>query len=83
MSEVGRQEKPRLYRMGKLAERAGVSRQIVNTYCMYGLLKEAERTEGGHRLFDESSVRRIRLIRQLKARYSLAEINRIFIRDKK
>ena len=72
-----------LYRIGELAERAGVSRQVVGAYCMYGLLAEAARTPGGQRLFDESAVRRIRLIQQLKRRYTLREIREIFIRDRR
>jgi MerR family copper efflux transcriptional regulator len=73
---------PALYRIGELAERAGVSRQVVSTYCMYGLLKESARTPGGQRLFDESAARRIRLIHDLKRRYTLREIREIFIRDR-
>jgi DNA-binding transcriptional MerR regulator len=71
-----------LCRIGELAERAGVSRQIVSTYCMYGLMAEVARTPGGQRLFDESAVRRIKLIQQLKHRYTLREIREIFIRDR-
>lgn len=71
-----------LYRIGELAEMAGVSRQVVSTYCMYGLVQEAARTPGGHRLFDASTARRIQLIRELKARYTLGEIREIFIRDR-
>ena len=73
---------PPLYRIGDLAERAGVSRSVISTYCMYGLLAEAERTPGGQRLFDDSAVRRIRLIQDLKRRYTLREIREIFIRDR-
>ena len=71
-----------LYRIGELAEMAGVSRQIVSTYCMYGLVQEAARTPGGHRLFDASTARRIQLIRELKQRYTLGEIREIFSRDR-
>jgi len=73
---------PALCRIGDLAEKAGVSRQVVSTYCMYGLLAEKARTPGGQRLFDESAVRRIRLIQDLKSRYTLREIREIFIRDR-
>ena len=76
------QDGRRLYRIGELAEMAGVSRQVVSTYCMYGLVQESARTPGGQRLFDESSARRIRLIQQLKKRYTLGEIREIFIRDR-
>jgi DNA-binding transcriptional MerR regulator len=49
---------------------------------MYGLLAETTRTPGGQRLFDDSAARRIRLIQDLKHRYTLREIREIFIRDK-
>jgi len=71
-----------LYRIGEVAEKAGVSRQVVSTYCMYGLLTEAARTAGGQRLFDEATVRRIRLIQDLKPHYTLREIRKIFLRDR-
>ena len=73
---------PQLYRIGDLAERAGVSRSVISTYCMYGLIAEAERTPGGQRLFSDSAVRRINLIFELKRRYTLREIREIFIRDR-
>ena len=82
MSETTGQEKRPLYRIGELADLAGVSRQVVSTYCMYGLIQEADRTPGGHRLFDASTARRIQLIRELKTRYTLREIREIFIRDR-
>jgi MerR family Zn(II)-responsive transcriptional regulator of zntA len=74
--------RPSLYRIGDLARLAGVSRQVVSTYCMYGLIAETARTPGGQRLFDDSAVRRIRLIQDLKHRYTLRQIREIFIRDR-
>jgi len=71
-----------LFRLGQLAAKAGVSRQVAGTYCMYGLIAETARTRGGQRLFSESAVRRIRLIRDLKRRYTLRQIREIFIRDR-
>jgi DNA-binding transcriptional MerR regulator len=73
---------PQLYRIGDLAERAGVSRSVIGAYCMYGLIAEAARTPGDQRLFDESAVRRIRLIQNLPRRYTRREIREIFIRDR-
>jgi len=73
---------PALYRIGEAAEMAGVSRQVVSTYCMLGLLAEVARTSGGQRLFDEATVRRIQLIQDLKRRYTLREIREIFLRDR-
>ena len=72
----------KLYRIGDLAEMAGVSRSVISAYCMYGLIAEAARTPGDQRLFDESAVRRIHLIQDLKRRYTLREIREIFIRDR-
>ena len=71
-----------LYRLGEAAEKADVSPQVVKTYCMYGLIAEVARTTGGHRLFDERTIRRIQLIQDLKQRYTLREIREIFIRDR-
>jgi DNA-binding transcriptional MerR regulator len=73
---------PALYRIGEAAEMAGVSRQVVSTYCMLGLLAEVARTSGGQRLFDHATVRRIQLIQDLKRRYTLREIREIFLRDR-
>jgi DNA-binding transcriptional MerR regulator len=82
MTETVTENPQRLLRIGDLAARAGVSRQVVSTYCMYGLLAEKDRTPGGQRLFDETAVRRIRLIQDLKHRYTLRQIREIFIRDR-
>jgi len=82
MADGKRQGTDRLYRIGELAEKAGVSRQVVSTYCMYGLISETARTPGGQRLFDESVARRIQLIQGLKRRYTLREIGEIFMRDR-
>ena len=75
-----RPERP--YRIGDLAEKVGVSRQVISTYCMYGLLSEVDRTPGGQRLFDKNAVRRIQLIQDLNRRYTLREIREIFLRDR-
>ena len=55
----------KLYKAGRLAERAGVSRQAIHNYTVMGLIREAERTEGGHRLYDERALRRVRLIERM------------------
>lgn len=82
--ETERQEEP-LMKIGELARRAGVSPQVVGSYCMYGLIKEAARTPKGHRLFDQKVLRRLKLIHQMvrqKDGYTLREIREIFIRDR-
>jgi MerR family transcriptional regulator, copper efflux regulator len=82
MKDVPVNSTARLLRIGNLAKEAGVSRQVISTYCMYGLIGETARTPGGQRLFGEATVRRVRLIQDLKHRYTLRQIREIFIRDR-
>jgi DNA-binding transcriptional MerR regulator len=75
----------KLMKTGELARRAGVSRQVIASYCMYGLIREAARTPTGHRLFDEVALRRIRLIRDMLKQhdgYTIRDIREIFIKDR-
>lgn len=58
---------PDLMRIGELAAAAGVSNRTVDFYTNLGLLQPAERTAGGFRLYDPSSVELIATIRQLEA----------------
>jgi len=72
-----------LMKIGELARRSGLTRQMISSYCMYGLIKEATRTPKGHRLFDEKALRLLSLIRGLlKSGYTLRDIRETFIRDK-
>jgi DNA-binding transcriptional MerR regulator len=54
-------------RIGALAAAAGVSNRTVDFYTNLGLLQPAERTAGGFRLYDPSSVELIATIRRLEA----------------
>ena len=58
---------PDLMRIGELAAAAGVSNRTVDFYTNLGLLQPAERTSGGFRLYDPSSVELIATIRRLEA----------------
>ena len=70
-------------KIADLVARSGLTKQMIASYCMYGLLHEAARTPKGHRLFDEKAVRRLRTIRVLvKHGYTLRDIREIFIKDK-
>jgi len=72
-----------LMKIGELARRSGLTRQMISSYCMYGLVKEAMRTPKGHRLFDEKALKLLGLIRDLlKSGYTLRDIRDTFIRDK-
>jgi DNA-binding transcriptional MerR regulator len=69
-----------LMSVGKAAKKAGVSRQSLQYYLMIDLLKPVEITETGRRLFDQSSIDRIKLIKRLnKSGYPLRAIRRLFL----
>ena len=68
---------PKLYRIGEVIEYSGLSRQTVHNYTTMGLLVEVRRTDGGHRLYDESVFQRLNEIIALKAQHkSLAYIRK-------
>ncbi|MFH1731895.1 MAG: MerR family transcriptional regulator [Planctomycetota bacterium] len=67
----------KLFKIGEVAEYSGLSRQTVNYYSVLGILREAGRTTGGHRLYDESVFDDIDKLRELKATKTLREIAEI------
>jgi DNA-binding transcriptional MerR regulator len=72
-----------LMKIGDVCRHSGLSRQMVSSYCMYGLIREAGRTPGGHRLFAADVITRLKLIRELLAHgYTLRDIREIFLRNK-
>ena len=61
--------KPRkLWKVGDLVRFSGLTRQTIHNYCLLGLIEEAERTESGHRLYDDKVFRRLDRIERLKAK---------------
>ena len=73
-------EEKKFLKTAELIERSGLTRQMIYEYISFGLLKEAQRTEAGHRLFDERSVTEAKLIHQLsESGYTLRAIRDIFI----
>jgi DNA-binding transcriptional MerR regulator len=64
------------YQIGEVADRTGVTQRTLRFYEEKGLLTPADRMEGGFRLYSDSDVERIRLIKQLQQLlgFSLAEI---------
>ena len=75
----GKSIPPKLYRISDIVEYTGVSRQTIHNYTTMGLITEARRTSGGHRLYDESVFARLDLIDEMKRRrQSLREIRRHF-----
>lgn len=65
------------YRIGELVRYSPFSRQTIHNYTIMGLIREAEWTEGGHRLYDESVFDRLSRIMELRENMSLGEIRRI------
>ena len=70
---------PKLYRMAEVVAYSGLSRQTVHNYTSMGLLREADRTGGGHRLYDESVFQRLDDVAEMRSRgKSILEIREHF-----
>jgi DNA-binding transcriptional MerR regulator len=62
-------------RIGEMAERAGVSVETLRYYERRGLLPEPVRSPGGHRDYDEDTVRFVRAVKEAQTLgFSLSEI---------
>jgi len=68
---------PKLYRIGEIVRYTRLSRQTIHNYTTMGLIREAEWTPGGHRLYDESVFTRLSQIAALKRTKSMREIHRL------
>ncbi len=69
------------YKTKDLLEKTGISRQTLQQYITMRLVKEKERTPGGHRVFGKDSIKRIRLIKKLnRSGYTLRDIREVFKR---
>jgi MerR family transcriptional regulator, copper efflux regulator len=55
------------YRVGELAQLCGVNPRTIDFYTNFGLLPPVERSVGGHRFYDAEAIRRLRLIKALRA----------------
>ncbi len=71
------------YRIGELVRYSPFSRQTIHNYTIMGLIREAEWTAGGHRLYDESVFERLSRIVEMKKTKSLIEIRRILREEEK
>ncbi len=71
----------KLYRIGELVRYTPFSRQTLHNYTIMGLIREAEWTSGGHRLYDESVFDRLSTIMSLRETKTLSEIRDILDQD--
>ncbi len=67
----------KLYRIGEIVRYTPFSRQTIHNYTIMGLIREAQWTEGGHRLYDESVFEKLSKIIELKKSKTLGEIRQI------
>ncbi len=74
---------PKLYKVGEIMRHTGLSRQTIHNYTMLGLIKPAERTDSGHRLYDEAVFDRLRRIELLKIHRTLDEVRTILEAEEK
>ena len=69
------------YKTKDILEKTGISRQVLQQYITMRLVKEKEKTPGGHRIFGKDAIERIRLIRKLnRSGYTLRDIREVFKR---
>ncbi|MEO6411510.1 MAG: MerR family transcriptional regulator, partial [Pedococcus sp.] len=62
-------------KIGDVAERTGLSLRTIRHYEEVGLLREAERSAGGFRLYGEDAVARLLLVKRMKPLdFSLGEM---------
>lgn len=65
----------KLYRIGEVMEHSGLSRQTLSFYATMGLIRERQRTAGGHRLFPPTVFADLERVRSLQKRgYTLQQI---------
>jgi DNA-binding transcriptional MerR regulator len=65
-------------RIGEVAEQTGLSLRTIRYYEEVGLVTPSARTSGGFRLYSETDVARLRLVRRMKPlEFSLEEMRRV------
>lgn len=71
----------KLYRIGELVRHTPFSRQTIHNYTIMGLIHEAQWTDGGHRLYDESVFERLSKIIELRKTKTLFQIRQIIKKE--
>ena len=73
--DMGRGHGPRTWRIGELANLTNLSVATIRFWTKEGLLQIADTTDSGYQLYDRKTLKRIALIKKLKAkRLTLKEI---------
>ena len=67
----------KLFKIGEVMRYTGLSRQTIHNYTMMGLIREAERTQSGHRLYPEDVFERLEKIAMLKRHRTLREVKEL------
>jgi DNA-binding transcriptional MerR regulator len=63
---VSVQAEERRYRIGEVAERAGVTTRTIRYYEEFGLLGAGKRTKGAHRFYTEADITRLEELIRLR-----------------
>jgi DNA-binding transcriptional MerR regulator len=80
LQEVPMPAPKKLYKIGEIIRYyvspggEKISRQTLHNYTQLGLISAAERTESGHRLYDETVFDRLRKIDLFKRHHTLEEV---------
>jgi hypothetical protein len=80
-SDIGVRIPAKRYRIGEIVRSSSFSRQTIHNYTIMGLIHEAEWTEGGHRLYDETVFERLARIAELRKTKSLAQIRHLLTEE--
>ncbi len=64
----------KLFKIGEVMRYSELSRQTIHNYTMLGLITEEERTDSGHRLYDETVFAQLERIKKLRKSRTLKEI---------
>lgn len=77
----GQDIEEKFFSIGTAAKEAGISRQTLQYYIMLELIKPAKVTTTNRRLFDNKTIERAKLIKQLnESGYPLRAIRELFIK---
>ena len=71
----------KLFKIGEVMKYSGLSRQTIHNYTMMGLIREAERTPSGHRLYGEEVFDRLKKIELLHRHRALREVAEILRKE--